>query len=128
MAKKIEAAGVEKVKLRTVLTCEAKHGICVKCYGKNLARNKIVEIGEAVGIIAAQSIGQPGTQLTLRTFHSGGAAEMSTNDNKIVLKFDAFIKNIEGTHVEKKDKWLFTRKGFMTVIRILEDLTFISSR
>jgi DNA-directed RNA polymerase subunit beta' len=124
MAKKIEAAGVEKVKLRTVLTCEAKHGICVKCYGKNLARNKIVEIGEAVGIIAAQSIGQPGTQLTLRTFHSGGAAEMSTNDNKIVLKFDAFIKNIEGTHVEKKDKWLFTRKGFMTVIRILDKVKF----
>ena len=124
MAKKIEAAGVEKVKLRTVLTCEAKHGICVKCYGKNLARNKIVEIGEAVGIIAAQSIGQPGTQLTLRTFHSGGAAEMSTNDNKIVLKFDAFIKNIEGTHVEKKDKWLFTRKGYMTVIRILDKVKF----
>ena len=122
MAKKIEAAGVEKVKLRTVLTCEAKHGICVKCYGKNLARNKIVEIGEAVGIIAAQSIGQPGTQLTLRTFHSGGAAEMSTDDNKIVLKFDAFIKNIEGTHVEKKDKWLFTRKGYMTVIRILDKI------
>ena len=120
MAKKIEAAGVEKVKLRTVLTCEAKHGICVKCYGKNLARNKIVEIGEAVGIIAAQSIGQPGTQLTLRTFHSGGAAEMSTDDNKIVLKFDAFIKNIEGTHVEKNGKWLFTRKGYMTVIRILD--------
>ena len=92
MAEKIEAAGVEKVKLRTVLTCEAKHGICVKCYGKNLARNKIVEIGEAVGIIAAQSIGQPGTQLTLRTFHSGGTAEMSTEDNHIVLKFNAIMK------------------------------------
>ena len=123
MAAKIDAAGVEKVKLRTVLTCEAKHGICVKCYGKNLARNKIVEIGEAVGIIAAQSIGQPGTQLTLRTFHSGGAAEMSTDDNKIVLKFNAFIKSIEGTHVEtKKGDWLFTRKGFMNVIRILDEV------
>ena len=123
MAQKIEDAEVEKVKVRTVLTCEAKHGICVKCYGKNLARNKIVEIGEAVGIIAAQSIGQPGTQLTLRTFHSGGAAEMSTDDNHIVLKFDAFMKDIEGTHVETKDgKWLFTRKGFMTVIRILDQV------
>ncbi len=123
MAAKIEAAGVEKVKLRTVLTCEAKHGICVKCYGKNLAHNKIVEIGEAVGIIAAQSIGQPGTQLTLRTFHSGGAAEMSTDDNHIVLKFNAFMKDIEGTHVVTKDgKWLFTRKGFMTVIRILDEV------
>ncbi|MEE0352685.1 MAG: DNA-directed RNA polymerase subunit beta', partial [Treponema sp.] len=74
LAEKIDKAGVEKVKLRTVLTCESKHGICVKCYGKDLARNKIVEIGEAVGTIAAQSIGQPGTQLTLRTFHTGGAA------------------------------------------------------
>ena len=127
MAQKIEDAEVEKVKVRTVLTCEAKHGICVKCYGKNLARNKIVEIGEAVGIIAAQSIGQPGTQLTLRTFHSGGAAEMSTDDNHIVLKFDAFMKDIEGTHVETKDgKWLFTRKGFMTVIRILDQVNIES--
>lgn len=125
MAEKIESAGVEKVKLRTVLTCEAKHGICVKCYGKNLARNKIVDIGEAVGIIAAQSIGQPGTQLTLRTFHSGGAAEMSTDDNRIVLKFNAFMKDIAGTHVETSDgKWLFTRKGYMTVIRILDEITF----
>ncbi|MCK9170913.1 MAG: DNA-directed RNA polymerase subunit beta' [Treponema sp.] len=123
LAKKIEEAGVEKVKLRTVLTCEAKHGICVKCYGQNLARNKIVEIGEAVGIIAAQSIGQPGTQLTLRTFHSGGAAEKTTEENHIVLKFPAFIKDVTGTHVVMKDgKWLFTRKGFMTVIRILDQV------
>ncbi len=127
LAEKIEAAGVEKVKLRTVLTCEAKHGICVKCYGKNLARNNIVKIGEAVGIIAAQSIGQPGTQLTLRTFHSGGAAEMSTDDNKIVLKFNAFMKEIVGTHVEKDDgTWLFTRKGYMTVIRILDEMEIAS--
>ena len=122
LAEKIEAAGVEKVKLRTVLTCESKHGICVKCYGKNLARNKIVEIGEAVGIVAAQSIGQPGTQLTLRTFHSGGAAEMSTDDNHIVLKFNAFMKEVSGTHVEKKGNWLFTRKGYMIVIRILDEV------
>ena len=123
LAQKIEAAGVEKVKLRTVLTCEAKHGICVKCYGKNLARNKIVEIGEAVGIVAAQSIGQPGTQLTLRTFHSGGAAEMTTDDDRIVLKFNAFLKDISGTHVEMKNgNWLFTRKGSMTVIRILDEV------
>ena len=124
LAKKIEAAGVEKVKLRTVLTCEAKHGICVRCYGKNLARNKIVEIGEAVGIVAAQSIGQPGTQLTLRTFHSGGAAEMSTDDTHIVLKFDAFITDIKGKSVTtKKGYELFTRKGQMTVIRILDQVT-----
>ena len=123
LAKKIEAAGVEKVKLRTVLTCEAKHGLCIKCYGQNLARNKIVEIGEAVGIIAAQSIGQPGTQLTLRTFHSGGTAEMTTEDNHIILKFNAIMKDISGTHVVLKNgNWLFTRKGSMTVIRILDQI------
>ena len=121
LAAKIEEAGVEKVKLRTVLTCEAQHGICVKCYGQNLARNKIVEIGEAVGIVAAQSIGQPGTQLTLRTFHSGGTADKAVEDNRIVLKYNAIINDIQGTHVEKADgSWLFTRKGFMKVLRILD--------
>ena len=121
LAAKIEESGVEKVKLRTVLTCEAQHGICVKCYGQNLARNKIVEIGEAVGIVAAQSIGQPGTQLTLRTFHSGGTADKAVEDNRIVLKYNAIINDIQGTHVEKADgSWLFTRKGFMKVLRILD--------
>lgn len=120
LAKKIEASGVESVKLRTVLTCEAQHGLCIKCYGQNLARNKIVEIGEAVGIIAAQSIGQPGTQLTLRTFHSGGTADGVTKDNKIILKYDAIISDIQGTHVVMDNgTWLFTRKGFMKLIRIL---------
>ena len=123
LAKKIEDAGVEKVKLRTVLTCEAQHGICIKCYGQNLARNKIVEIGEAVGIIAAQSIGQPGTQLTLRTFHSGGTADKATEDNRIVLNFNAIINDVQGMHVEMDDgSWLFTRKGFMKVIRILDSV------
>ncbi|MBD5434159.1 MAG: DNA-directed RNA polymerase subunit beta' [Treponema sp.] len=120
LAKKIEEAGVEKVKLRTVLTCESKHGVCVKCYGKNLARNKIVEIGEAVGIVAAQSIGQPGTQLTLRTFHAGGAASKVTQDNNIVLKFPAIIGNIEGNSVKKDGNALFTRKGKMVVTRIID--------
>ena len=123
LAKKIEEAGVEKVKLRTVLTCEAQHGICVRCYGQNLARNKIVEIGEAVGIISAQSIGQPGTQLTLRTFHSGGTASKATEDNHIVLKFNALVSKIKGTSVTTKDGYqLFTRKGFMSVIRILDQI------
>ncbi|MBQ9238907.1 MAG: DNA-directed RNA polymerase subunit beta' [Treponema sp.] len=120
MAKKIEDAGVEKVKLRTVLTCEAQHGICIKCYGQNLARNKIVEIGEAVGIVAAQSIGQPGTQLTLRTFHSGGTAETTTKEDKIVLKYPVLIKDMSGTSVEQKGNRLFTRKGVLTAVRVLE--------
>ncbi|MEJ6949590.1 DNA-directed RNA polymerase subunit beta' [Natronospora cellulosivora (SeqCode)] len=72
--KKINAAGIEEVKIRSVLTCETNHGVCRKCYGVNLANNKLVDIGEAIGIIAAQSIGEPGTQLTMRTFHTGGVA------------------------------------------------------
>ena len=124
LAEKIDNAGVEKVKLRTVLTCESKHGICVKCYGKDLARNKIVEIGEAVGTIAAQSIGQPGTQLTLRTFHTGGAAESSQRDNHIAMNYDVFIQSLEGTHVEKKNgDWLFTRRGKMVVTKLFNTYT-----
>ncbi len=121
IAKKIEEAGVERVKIRTVLTCEAKHGVCVKCYGKNLARDKLVEIGEAVGVIAAQSIGQPGTQLTMRTFHSGGTAAKKTEEKTISLNYSVIMGEIAGTHVENDDgTWLFTRKGFMNVTRIID--------
>ena len=74
LAKRIEEAGIETVEIRSVLTCEAKRGTCVKCYGKNLATGYLAQRGDAVGIIAAQSIGEPGTQLTLRTFHVGGVA------------------------------------------------------
>src|SRR5690606_33806897 len=73
-ARAIEESGIETVKIRSVLTCEAKRGLCRMCYGRNLATMAMVDIGEAVGIIAAQSIGEPGTQLTLRTFHIGGTA------------------------------------------------------
>lgn len=122
LAKKIEAAGIEKVKLRTVLTCEAEHGVCVKCYGKNLARNKLVEIGEAVGVIAAQSIGQPGTQLTMRTFHVGGTASKETEEDKIVLKYDILVGAITGTHVDTKDGKLFTRKGILNATRLIDSI------
>lgn len=74
IARAIVAAGIEKVSVRSVLTCETERGVCAKCYGINLADNRDVNVGEAVGIIAAQSIGEPGTQLTMRTFHSGGVA------------------------------------------------------
>src|SRR5262249_6893117 len=73
-AKAIEKAGIERIKIRSVLTCETKVGICAHCYGRSLATGKLVKKGEAIGIIAAQSIGEPGTQLTMRTFHIGGAA------------------------------------------------------
>ena len=77
LAEKIEAAHVQKVRVRSVLTCELPEGVCGKCYGRDLARGTPVNIGEAVGVIAAQSIGEPGTQLTMRTFHIGGAAQVA---------------------------------------------------
>jgi len=79
-AKKIMEAGVEKIKIRSVLNCKAKNGVCAKCYGANLANNNMVSVGEAVGIISAQSIGEPGTQLTMRTFHTGGVASADVED------------------------------------------------
>ena len=81
----IVAAGIEEVEIRSVLTCEAKHGVCAKCYGRNLATRQMVQRGEAVGVIAAQAIGEPGTQLTLRTFHSGGVAGNTASQNTYVL-------------------------------------------
>ncbi|OQY36753.1 MAG: DNA-directed RNA polymerase subunit beta', partial [Candidatus Cloacimonetes bacterium 4572_65] len=120
-ARKIEEVGVESVKVRTVLTCEAKRGVCRKCYGRDLSRNKNVNIGEAVGIVAAQSIGQPGTQLTMRTFHVGGAASAITEDNKIALSYPVLVKKMVGQSVPLDDgKILFTRKGEMTIAKILD--------
>jgi len=121
IADAIEEAGVEKVRVRTVLTCEAKHGVCRKCYGRNLATNRPVDIGEAVGIIAAQSIGQPGTQLTMRTFHIGGAATKVSEENRIALKYPVYIRDITGAHVEMADgHWLFTRKGFVFINKVMK--------
>ena len=94
VARQLEEIGVESVKVRTVLTCEAKHGVCRKCYGRDLASKKTVHIGEAVGIIAAQSIGQPGTQLTMRTFHVGGTASTVSEDNRIALRYPVLVQEI----------------------------------
>jgi DNA-directed RNA polymerase subunit beta' len=122
IADAIEEAGVEEVRIRTVLTCEAKHGVCRKCYGRNLATNRTVEIGEAVGIIAAQSIGQPGTQLTMRTFHIGGAATKGSEENRTYLKYAVYMREITGSHVEMANgHWLFTRKGYAIVDKVLKE-------
>jgi len=91
-AEAIEAAGIETVEIRSVLTCESKRGVCAKCYGLNLANGQMAQTGDAVGIIAAQSIGEPGTQLTLRTFHVGGAASSSAIESKMTAKFDGKIE------------------------------------
>ncbi|MBN2657933.1 MAG: DNA-directed RNA polymerase subunit beta' [Spirochaetales bacterium] len=125
IAAQIEEIGVESVKVRTVLTCEAKHGVCRKCYGRNLANKKTVDIGEAVGIIAAQSIGQPGTQLTMRTFHVGGTASTVAEDNKISLRYPVIVRDIDGTSVALDNgDTLFTRKGYITVAKVLEKIEF----
>ena len=88
----IEEAGIDEVEVRSVLTCETMSGVCVKCYGKNLATARTVQVGEAVGVIAAQSIGEPGTQLTLRTFHVGGTASKISDDNDVKVKFDGVVE------------------------------------
>jgi DNA-directed RNA polymerase subunit beta' len=92
IAANIESSPVEKVPVRSPLTCEAETGICSKCYGRNLATGKMVQRGEAVGVVAAQSIGEPGTQLTLRTFHVGGIAGNISEENKIVARFDGIAE------------------------------------
>ncbi|MDR3336824.1 MAG: DNA-directed RNA polymerase subunit beta', partial [Treponema sp.] len=122
IAEAINAAGVETVRIRTVLTCEAKHGVCRKCYGRNLATNRSVDIGEAVGTIAAQSIGQPGTQLTMRTFHIGGAATKASEENRTFLKYPVYIRSVSGAHVAMPNgHWLFTRKGYTMVNKVMKE-------
>lgn len=91
-AKAVEASGIESVEIRSVLTCESRKGTCVKCYGRNLTTNRIAEEGDVVGIIAAQSIGEPGTQLTLRTFHVGGIASVGSIESKLIAKFDGILQ------------------------------------
>ena len=103
IVKIIEILPIDKVEVRSPLTCEAKKGICAKCYGRNLATGKMVQIGEAVGVIAAQSIGEPGTQLTLRTFHVGGIAGNISEENKLVSKFDGITEIEDLKTVKSKD-------------------------
>jgi len=120
IALEIEELGIESVRVRTVLTCEAQHGVCVKCYGRNLATHRPTDIGETVGIIAAQSIGQPGTQLTMRTFHVGGTASTIAEENRVAKRHPLLVKDIQGTIVHLDDeRQLFTRKGYLIVARVL---------
>ncbi|HCP01573.1 MAG TPA: DNA-directed RNA polymerase subunit beta', partial [Rhodospirillaceae bacterium] len=92
LVESIETAGIETVKIRSVLTCESDGGVCAKCYGRDLARGTPVNVGEAIGVIAAQSIGEPGTQLTMRTFHIGGAAQGASEQSSVEAAFDATVK------------------------------------
>jgi DNA-directed RNA polymerase subunit beta' len=114
----IETAGIERIRIRSVLTCEAKKGVCVKCYGRNLATGRLVEKGEAIGIIAAQSIGEPGTQLTMRTFHIGGTASRVVEQAFIKSRNDGIIKYHNLRTVEKvdtKDIVVLNRNGQISI-------------
>ncbi len=104
IANAIEASPIESVEIRSVLTCESKHGVCVKCYGRNLATHKMVQKGEAVGVIAAQSIGEPGTQLTLRTFHAGGVAGNAAANATIVAHHKTRLKFEELRAIEAMEE------------------------
>ncbi len=118
----IDALNIDTIEIRSVLTCEATHGVCAKCYGRNLANAKAVDIGEAVGIIAAQSIGQPGTQLTMRTFHIGGIASSSVEENEIKLSYPVFLQELTSRTVKTDDKKTITvRRGYLIVQRIISE-------
>ena len=101
IAKKIEESPIESVEIRSVLTCESKKGVCAKCYGRNLSNNRLVQKGEAVGVIAAQSIGEPGTQLTLRTFHVGGIASNIAAVSSVTSRYDGILEIEELRTVEQ---------------------------
>ena len=118
LANAIQAAGIERVKIRSVLTCESRRGVCARCYGRNLATGRFVEMGEAVGVIAAQSIGEPGTQLTMRTFHIGGTATRVTEQSKVEARNNGFVKFIDMKVVEGRGKMIvaMNRSGLIAIV------------
>jgi DNA-directed RNA polymerase subunit beta' len=122
ICKQITESPIEQVEIRSVLTCESRKGVCSKCYGRNLATGRMVQRGEAVGVIAAQSIGEPGTQLTLRTFHVGGTASNIISDSKIVARFDGRAEIEELKCVVKTDG---TGKEYNIVIGRLAEMRII---
>ncbi len=117
LASQIQAAGIERVKIRSVLTCESRRGVCARCYGRNLATGRMVELGEAVGVIAAQSIGEPGTQLTMRTFHIGGTATRVTEQSALEAKNNGFAKFIDLKTVRGKNAEIaMNRTGLIALV------------
>jgi len=116
LSNRIQQAGVEKVRIRSVLTCESRRGVCIRCYGRNLATGRMVELGEATGVIAAQSIGEPGTQLTMRTFHIGGTARIE-EQSSVEAKNTGVVHYLELKTVQNKDgdQVVMNRTGHMVV-------------
>jgi len=120
VAKKIDMAEVERIKIRSVLTCEAERGICRKCYGWDLSTQKLVDLGETVGIVAAQSIGEPGTQLTMRTFHIGGTARRVVEEAEIKFDYPVRITGLPKRLVALSDgSYISLREGDITIAKIL---------
>jgi DNA-directed RNA polymerase subunit beta' len=133
IAKRIEDSGIESVEIRSVLTCESKRGVCSKCYGKNLATGAMTQKGDAVGIIAAQSIGEPGTQLTLRTFHVGGVAGSASVESTLVAKFDGTIQ-FDGLRIVttsnndgEKSQVVIGRTGEVRIVDLKNDRLLITN-
>ncbi len=118
IAAKIENSPIERVEIRSVLTCESRQGVCAKCYGRNLASGHMVQRGEAIGVIAAQSIGEPGTQLTLRTFHVGGIASNIASENRVVTKYEGSLEMDDLRTVDSTDAEGKTHK--VVVSRLVE--------
>ena len=121
IANQVQMSGLQKVRIRSPLTCESRRGICVKCYGRNLATGNTVEIGEAVGVIAAQSIGEPGTQLTMRTFHVGGTARLE-QETKHIAAMDGTVKYLDDLRVIKN------RNGEMVSLKRQSELALVDDR
>ena len=127
-ADRIDASPIESVEIRSVLTCESKKGVCAKCYGRNLATNRLVQIGEAVGVIAAQSIGEPGTQLTLRTFHVGGVASNLAAVNSVKSRYDGILeidelRTVTTDDVDAKGRKIEVVVGRLAELRIIDPNT-----
>lgn len=118
LADRIEDIGIEKVKIRSVLTCKSKQGVCILCYGRDLARGRLVNVGEAIGIIAAQSIGEPGTQLTMRTFHIGGTASRRAEQTTLECRIDGRVKffNLKTVRNREGNLIVMNRNGEIVIL------------
>jgi DNA-directed RNA polymerase subunit beta' len=132
IAKAVEEAGIETIEIRSVLTCESKRGVCVKCYGKNLATGYTTQKGDAVGIIAAQSIGEPGTQLTLRTFHVGGFAGSASVESAMMAKFEGTIqfdglRTVTAESNGEKQQIVIGRTGEVRIMDVKNDRLLITN-
>ena len=117
LAEQIEGWGVDEVMVRSPITCEVRHGVCSKCYGRDLGRGHLVNVGEAVGVIAAQSIGEPGTQLTMRTFHIGGAVSRASAADRIDVKHGGTVRlhNLKWVERSNGDLVAVSRSGALSI-------------